>query len=87
MVLNANHEGSDSRGTFKLGPGSSEEFDHRKIAEADVDLFEGELLLTLRQFDRATEGIVVPRNQLTVRHELDFRVFQRARNFFEKVLE
>ena len=61
MVLNANHEGSDSRGTFKLSPGSSEEFDHWKIAEADVDLFEGQLLRTLRQLDRTTEGIVVTR--------------------------
>jgi hypothetical protein len=86
MVLNANHEGCDSGCTFKLSPCSSEEFDHRKIAEADVDFFGRKLLFTLRQFDRTTERIAVPGIQLTVCHEFDFGVFQRARNFVEKVL-
>jgi hypothetical protein len=62
MVLNANHEGCDSRGPFKLSPGSSEEFDHRKIAEADVNLLGWQLFLTLSQFDGTTERIVVSWN-------------------------
>ena len=87
MVLNAGQEGSDPLLALKLRPGSAEEFDHRKTAEADVDFFRGKFLRPLRQHDRATEQIVCLLVQLQVGRHLDFGVSQRAGYLVEKILQ
>lgn len=86
-VLNTSHEGSDSWLTLKLGPGSSKEFNHREIAEADVDFLGRQRLFTVLQNDRATERIVGLLMQLKIRHEFNFRDLKRTSHLIKKIFQ
>lgn len=86
-VLNAGQKGSDPLLAFKLSPGSSEEFNHRKTAEVDVDLLSRQFLVALRDDDGTTERIVRLLMQLLICHEFDFGLQKLARNLIEKFFQ
>ena len=84
LILNSDHERSDSGVALEFSPGSSKELNHRKAVETDIDLFRGKLLCAALQLDRATKRIRRFRMQLKIRCDFNFRFLQRRRNFIEK---